>query len=166
MEPVVDPRCSHAANEPREMVMRTVSRTHADGKITVSESEASFVGVERVTGKVGGRSGTFVFQDEGTLKDGTIGKAIATALATSGARVVVNHLNTRDQAATVVAQIAASGGEAIAVAADVSRRSEYAALVEAAIDRLGSWDILVNNAGIALVKSFGEVSEEEFDTSE
>jgi hypothetical protein len=35
-----------------------------------SESEASFVGVERVTGSIGGKSGTFVFQDEGTL-DGT-----------------------------------------------------------------------------------------------
>ena len=95
--------------------MSTVSKTHADGEITVktyepaayeqpgegpvlvrihveedfsgdidgsgvaeflqtslSESEASFVGVERVTGKVGGRSGTFVFQDEGTLKDGIV----------------------------------------------------------------------------------------------
>src|SRR5262249_34414254 len=33
-----------------------------------SESEASFVGVERVTGSIGGRSGTFVFQDDGTLE--------------------------------------------------------------------------------------------------
>jgi hypothetical protein len=37
-----------------------------------SESEASFVGIERVTGTLGGRSGTFVLQDEGTLKDGTV----------------------------------------------------------------------------------------------
>ena len=40
-----------------------------------SESEASFVGIERVTGTLGGRSGTFVFQDEGTLKDGTVSGA-------------------------------------------------------------------------------------------
>ena len=33
-----------------------------------SESEASFVGVERVTGAIAGRSGTFVLQDQGTLK--------------------------------------------------------------------------------------------------
>ena len=32
---------------------------------SLSESEASFVGVERVTGTIGRRSGTFVFQDEG-----------------------------------------------------------------------------------------------------
>ena len=37
-----------------------------------SESEASFVGVERVTGSIGGKSGTFVFQDEGTLKGTTV----------------------------------------------------------------------------------------------
>ncbi len=34
---------------------------------TRGEDEASFVGVERVTGSVGGRSGTFVLQDQGTL---------------------------------------------------------------------------------------------------
>ena len=37
-----------------------------------SESEASFVGVERVSGSVGGRSGSFVFQDQGTVKDGVV----------------------------------------------------------------------------------------------
>jgi hypothetical protein len=36
-----------------------------------TESEASFVGVERVTGSIGGKSGTFVFQDEGTTVSGT-----------------------------------------------------------------------------------------------
>ena len=37
-----------------------------------SDDEASFVGVERVTGSIGGKSGTFVFQDEGTLKGTTV----------------------------------------------------------------------------------------------
>jgi hypothetical protein len=37
-----------------------------------SEAEASFVGVERVTGSLGGRSGSFVFQDQGTLQDGVV----------------------------------------------------------------------------------------------
>src|SRR5262249_26429098 len=37
-----------------------------------SESEASFVGVERVTGSLGGRSGSFVLQDQGTVKDGVV----------------------------------------------------------------------------------------------
>jgi len=37
-----------------------------------SESEASFVGVERVTGSLGGRSGSFVLQDQGTVKGGVV----------------------------------------------------------------------------------------------
>jgi 3-oxoacyl-[acyl-carrier protein] reductase len=94
-----------------------------------------------------------------------IGKAIATALAAGGGRIVVNHLNTPDLAEAVVASITGEGGEAIAVAADVGKRADYAALVEATIERFGRWDILVNNAGIALVKPFAEVSEEEFDSS-
>jgi Protein of unknown function (DUF3224) len=39
---------------------------------TRGEDEASFVGVERVTGRLGGKSGTFVLQDEGTLKGTTV----------------------------------------------------------------------------------------------
>jgi hypothetical protein len=36
------------------------------------DDEASFVGVERVSGSIGGRPGTFVLQDEGTLKGATV----------------------------------------------------------------------------------------------
>jgi hypothetical protein len=39
---------------------------------TIGDDEASFVGVERVTGSVGGRSGTFVLQDQGTLKEAVV----------------------------------------------------------------------------------------------
>ena len=39
---------------------------------TMRDDEASFVGVERVTGSVGGRSGTFVLQDQGTVKDAVV----------------------------------------------------------------------------------------------
>jgi hypothetical protein len=41
-------------------------------QVSHSESEANFVGIERVTGEIGGRSGTFVFQDAGALKDGIV----------------------------------------------------------------------------------------------
>ena len=94
-----------------------------------------------------------------------IGKAIAFALAGDGARVVVNHLNTPEAAEAVVAQITRDGGEAIAVAADVGKRVAYTAMVDLTVDRFGSWDILVNNAGVALIKPFGEITEQEFDTS-
>ena len=39
---------------------------------TIGEAEASFVGVERVTGSVGGRAGTFVLQDQGSVKDAVV----------------------------------------------------------------------------------------------
>jgi 3-oxoacyl-[acyl-carrier protein] reductase len=78
---------------------------------------------------------------------------------------VVNHLDTPDLADAVVAQISRDGGEALAVAADISRREEFEMLVQAAIDRFGSWDVLVNNAAVALVKPFGEVTEGEFEQS-
>jgi len=44
-------------------------------QITSGEGEASFVGVERVTGSLGGRTGTFVLQDQGTLKGSTVSGA-------------------------------------------------------------------------------------------
>jgi hypothetical protein len=39
---------------------------------TQGEEEASFVGVERVSGRIGGKSGTFVLQDQGTVKGTTV----------------------------------------------------------------------------------------------
>jgi Protein of unknown function (DUF3224) len=39
---------------------------------TGGEDDASFVGVERVSGSIGGKAGTFVLQDEGTLKGATV----------------------------------------------------------------------------------------------
>jgi 3-oxoacyl-[acyl-carrier protein] reductase len=94
-----------------------------------------------------------------------IGKAIALAFGAADARVVVNHLDTPDLADALVAQISRDGGEALAVAADISRREAFEMLVQAAIDRFGSWDVLVNNAAVALVKPFGEVTEGEFEQS-
>jgi 3-oxoacyl-[acyl-carrier protein] reductase len=94
-----------------------------------------------------------------------IGKAIALAFGAADARVVVNYLDTPDLADVVVAQISRDGGEAFAVAADISKREEFEMLVHAAIDRFGSWDVLVNNAAVALVKPFEEVTEGEFEQS-
>jgi NAD(P)-dependent dehydrogenase (short-subunit alcohol dehydrogenase family) len=76
-----------------------------------------------------------------------IGRAIA--VAADGACVVVNHLNTPELAEAVVAQITRDGGEAVAIAADVGRRAEYAAMVDATIDRFGSWESLSTTRGSA-----------------
>ena len=94
-----------------------------------------------------------------------IGKAIAAELAADGARVVVNHPHTPELADKVVADIEASGGSALALAADISIRAEYQAMVEEMLGEYGRWDVLVNNAAVAITKPFAQITEAEFDLS-
>jgi 3-oxoacyl-[acyl-carrier protein] reductase len=94
-----------------------------------------------------------------------IGKSIAKTLAAAGAQVVVNHLNTADLADAVVAEIAAAGGQGIALAADVSSRPDFEAMIERVLADFGRWDVLVNNAAVAITKPFAEVTSDEFDLS-
>ena len=94
-----------------------------------------------------------------------IGKAIAAELAADGARVVVNHPHTPELADKVVADIEASCGRALALAADISIRAEFQAMVEEMLGEYGRWDVLVNNAAVAITKPFAQFTEEEFDLS-
>jgi 3-oxoacyl-[acyl-carrier protein] reductase len=77
-----------------------------------------------------------------------IGRAIALALATEGAQVVVNYANSSTAAEEVVQIIKAAGGEAIALQGDISKADEVDNLVKQTLDKFGRIDILVNNAGI------------------
>lgn len=75
-----------------------------------------------------------------------IGAAIARAFAAEGATVVVNYLAKAEAAAEVVADCQAAGGDAWAVAADVTSAEAVERMVRAARDEVGEIDILVNNA--------------------
>ena len=78
-----------------------------------------------------------------------IGASIAKLLAARGAAVAVNYYpGCAADAESVVGEIEAAGGRAIAVEGDVSDSGAAAALVEIAIAELGGLDIVVNNAGI------------------
>lgn len=77
-----------------------------------------------------------------------IGRAIAIALAHSGANVVVNYASSGEAAEQVVAEITAAGGNAIALQADVSKADQVESLLNAALEKWNSVDVLVNNAGI------------------
>ncbi|MBV5260659.1 3-oxoacyl-[acyl-carrier-protein] reductase [Synechococcus moorigangaii CMS01] len=77
-----------------------------------------------------------------------IGKATAIALATEGAKVVINYARSSGAADALVAEIQAAGGEAIALQADVSQEDQVNDLVEKTLAQWGQIDILVNNAGI------------------
>jgi 3-oxoacyl-[acyl-carrier protein] reductase len=77
-----------------------------------------------------------------------IGRAVALELASSGATVVVNYASSAAAAEAVVAEIAAAGGQAYALQADVSQEEQVDGLVTAVLERSGSIDVLINNAGI------------------
>ena len=75
-----------------------------------------------------------------------IGRATALLFAAEGAKLVVGARRTTELE-QLVAEIGASGGEAVAVAGDV-RSEDYArALVSTAVERFGRLDIAFNNAG-------------------
>lgn len=92
-----------------------------------------------------------------------IGRATALRLAAEGAIVVVNYLRQCDAARAVVEAIAQGGGEAIAMAADVSDRDAVATMVAGVVERFGRVDVLVNNAGVEAVGPILDMRGEELD---
>lgn len=76
-----------------------------------------------------------------------IGRAVAHGFSAQGARVSVLDRNAEAAAATV-AQIAERGGQAVAIACDVSDPASVAAAGERSVAEFGACDILVNNAGV------------------
>lgn len=92
-----------------------------------------------------------------------IGAEIARTLAAAGAKVIINYVERRQDAEAVCAAIAAAGGEALAVRADVRKPAEVRKLFDAAIERYTRVDILINNAGALLYKTIADTSDQEFD---
>lgn len=86
-----------------------------------------------------------------------IGESVAQTLAANGARVVVGDRRA-DMAETVAAGINAAGGQAIAVAFDVTDEAGIAAALEATRAAFGGLDILVNCAGVIAPAALEDVS--------
>lgn len=77
-----------------------------------------------------------------------IGEACALAFAAKGARVVLAARRT-DRLSALVGRIESAGGDALAVATDVTDETAVNSLFAQAIERFGTVDVLVNNAGVA-----------------
>ncbi len=100
-----------------------------------------------------------------------IGRGEALEFGRQGARVVVNDLGgevdgsgrASGPAQSVVDEIRAAGGEAIANGDDVSSWEGAHRLIRSAIDTWGRLDVLVNNAGILRDKMLVNMTEEEWD---
>jgi 3-oxoacyl-[acyl-carrier protein] reductase len=92
-----------------------------------------------------------------------IGRSTALELASHGYRVAINYQSSQAAAEEVREVIRASGGEAIAVRADVSLPEQVRELFEAVTKELGPVEILVNNAGITRDNLLMRMSDEEWD---
>jgi glucose 1-dehydrogenase len=87
-----------------------------------------------------------------------IGAEVAKGLAAAGAKVAVNYVTDKEQADAVVADIAAAGGTAMAVYADVRKEDEVQAMFREVIGAYGSLDILVANAGLQRDAAFHDMT--------
>jgi NAD(P)-dependent dehydrogenase (short-subunit alcohol dehydrogenase family) len=102
---------------------------------------------------------------------GGLGRQHALELARRGARVVVNDLGgamdgsggSSDAARSVVGEIKAAGGEALANGSSVTDDAGVALMIQHAMDAWGRIDILVANAGVLRDKSFSKMEIADFD---
>jgi len=93
-----------------------------------------------------------------------IGKEIASRLALAGYDVVLNYKVDELRATKLAAELERkSGGRAIAVYADVSRRNEVEQMFGSVLDCYGRLDALVNNAGVQVEKPLLQVEESDWD---
>ncbi|KAB7834317.1 SDR family NAD(P)-dependent oxidoreductase [Streptomyces mobaraensis] len=93
-----------------------------------------------------------------------IGRAMAVALARAGASVVVVARREAELDDTV-REIAAHGGRAARVSADLGTRDGVRAAAEEAVRAFGEPDILVNSAGVNLRPPMGELGEDVWDAT-
>jgi NAD(P)-dependent dehydrogenase (short-subunit alcohol dehydrogenase family) len=93
-----------------------------------------------------------------------LGMGIALRFGQAGAAVVVNYRASAAGAAEVVQQIEAAGSQAIAVQADVTKKSEVEQLISQTVQRFGRLDVLVNNAGLYPLNSLLDMTEADWDT--
>lgn len=92
-----------------------------------------------------------------------IGAAIAERLARDGHAVVINYAGRRQDADAIVERIAASGGDAVALQADIADPDAVQRLFDAAEARFGGVDVLVNNAGIMKLATLADSDDALFD---
>jgi len=77
-----------------------------------------------------------------------IGLGVARRIARAGASVVVNYHRHAEPAEKLVGEIRSAGGQAFAIAADVSKEADVKKLFGAALEALGGLDVVVTNSGL------------------
>jgi len=91
-----------------------------------------------------------------------MGEVAARHLATEGAKFVV-AARRAERIDAIVADIIKSGGDAIAVATDVTKKEDMQKLVDAAVKTYGRIDVLINNAGVMPLSPIDRLKIDEWD---
>lgn len=91
-----------------------------------------------------------------------LGEATARHLSALGASVVLGARR-KDRLDTLVTELTAAGGKAVAYTTDVTNRAEVEALLQGAVDTFGRVDVLINNAGLMSIAPMSEVKVDEWD---
>jgi NAD(P)-dependent dehydrogenase (short-subunit alcohol dehydrogenase family) len=89
-----------------------------------------------------------------------VGRAIAEALLGEGTRVMISSRDRARLAASRETLARASGGEVVALAADLERDAEVKALIDGTVAQFGGFDILVNAAGSVNPAAFDQLTED------
>lgn len=90
-----------------------------------------------------------------------IGRACAAEFAREGAQVVVSGRR-NEPLRTVVREIEAAGGQALAIASDVTKRDSIESALAGTIEYFGRLDVVVNNAGAVVVADADHTSDEDW----
>ena len=91
-----------------------------------------------------------------------LGYGIVMAFAYHGAKVVITSRHQEDCDA-VAEEVAAMGGEAMGIKADVQNVEEIQNMVNKTVERYGRLDIMVNNAGVAVTKRLTDMTESDYE---
>jgi len=91
-----------------------------------------------------------------------LGEAYSKGIAEEGASVVIADLDEK-RGKKIASEIEKSGGKALFVRTDVSKKLDVEKMVKTAVNQFGSIDILVNNAGILFTAPFEDTTEEMWD---
>lgn len=91
-----------------------------------------------------------------------IGRAVALAIASEGADVVINYLDNPAAADQVCREVEKAGVRAVALEGDISRRADVEGLFDRAFAELGPLDILINNAGIETIVGLLDLTDEQW----
>ncbi|KTF34778.1 SDR family oxidoreductase [Xanthomonas vesicatoria] len=91
-----------------------------------------------------------------------IGEATARHLAAQGAKVVLGARRA-ERLNSLVAEIVGAGGDAVAIATDVTRAEDVTRLVDTAAEKFGRVDVLINNAGVMPLSNLESLKVAEWD---